>query len=82
MESAMRRCWVGLTAIVAGSAVAAAAAAAAGSPATLIVSAQPGAGSYVATGAIAAVRQGTVGAQVSGRVTAVLVRNGDVVKAG
>lgn len=38
--------------------------------------------SYAATGTVEAVRQGTLGAQVSGRVTEVLVRSGDAVKAG
>jgi RND family efflux transporter MFP subunit len=57
-------------------------AAAAAEPSTYTVSAQAGGGSYAATGTVEAVRQGTLGAQVSGRVTAVLVRNGDAVKAG
>jgi RND family efflux transporter MFP subunit len=39
-------------------------------------------GSYSATGTVEAVRQGTLGAQVSGRVLEVLVRSGDPVKAG
>lgn len=38
--------------------------------------------SYVATGTVEAVRQGTLGAQVSGRVLEVLVRSGEPVKAG
>ena len=39
-------------------------------------------GRYAATGTVEAVRQGTLGAQVSGRVLEVLVRSGDAVKAG
>ncbi|MBS0376241.1 MAG: efflux RND transporter periplasmic adaptor subunit [Proteobacteria bacterium] len=39
-------------------------------------------GSYTATGTVEAVRQGTLGAQVSGRVLEVLVRSGESVKAG
>ena len=57
-------------------------AAAAAEPYAYTVSAQAGGGSYAATGTVEAVRQGTLGAQVSGRVTAVLVRNGDAVTAG
>lgn len=57
-------------------------AAAGGDLATSTVIARAGGATYAATGTIEAVRQGTLGAQVSGRVTAVLVRNGDEVKAG
>jgi multidrug efflux system membrane fusion protein len=39
-------------------------------------------GRYAVTGTIEAVRQGTLGARVSGRVVEVLVRSGDAVKAG
>ena len=38
--------------------------------------------SYAATGTVVAVQQGTLGAQVSGRVLEVLVGSGDAVKAG
>jgi RND family efflux transporter MFP subunit len=38
--------------------------------------------SYAVTGTVEAVRGGTLGAQVSGRVVEVLVRSGDAVKAG
>ncbi len=51
-------------------------------PGTFVVHAEPGGASYAATGTIEAVRQGTLGAQVSGRVMKVLVRNGDAVRAG
>jgi RND family efflux transporter MFP subunit len=50
--------------------------------ATYTVSAQTEGASFTATGIIEAVRQGTLGSQASGRVTQVLVRNGDDVKAG
>jgi RND family efflux transporter MFP subunit len=50
--------------------------------ATYGVSAQTEGASFTATGIIEAVRQGTLGSQASGRVTQVLVRNGDDVKAG
>jgi membrane fusion protein, multidrug efflux system len=56
--------------------------AAAAAPATYSVSASAKDGSYAATGKVEAVRQGTLGAQVSGRVLDVLVRSGDAVKAG
>ena len=49
---------------------------------TLTVRAQPASERYAATGTIEAVRQGTLGSQVSGRVIKVLVRNGDAVRAG
>jgi RND family efflux transporter MFP subunit len=49
---------------------------------TYTVGAGPASGVYVATGSVAAVRQGTLAAQASGRVTEVLVRNGDAVRAG
>ena len=54
----------------------------AATPATFRVGASVRAGSYEATGAIQAVRQGTVGAQISGRVVEVLARSGDSVTAG
>lgn len=54
----------------------------AAAPATYTVSANAQDGSYSATGTVEAVRQGTLGAQVSGRVLEVLVRSGDPVKAG
>jgi RND family efflux transporter MFP subunit len=50
--------------------------------ATYTVSAQTEGVPFAATGVIEAVRQGTLGSQVSGRVTQVLVRNGDDVRAG
>jgi len=56
--------------------------AAAGGLATYTVGARAAGAPYAATGTIEAVRQGTLGAQVSGRVTEVLVRNGDAVRAG
>jgi membrane fusion protein, multidrug efflux system len=54
----------------------------AAAPATYTVGASTQDNSYAATGTVEAVRQGTLGAQVSGRVLEVLVRSGDVVKAG
>ena len=51
-------------------------------PATIAASARAHDGRYAATGTLQAVRQGTLGAQVSGRVLEVLVRSGDAVKAG
>jgi len=54
----------------------------AATPATYTVGASTQDGSYAATGTVEAVRQGTLGAQVSGRVLDVLVRSGDAVKAG
>ena len=54
----------------------------AAAPATYTVGASTQHGSYAATGTVEAVRQGTLGAQVSGRVLEVLVRSGDAVKAG
>jgi RND family efflux transporter MFP subunit len=62
--------------------LAAALPAAAGDLATHVVGAPAAGAAYAATGTVEAVRQGTLGAQVSGRVTEVLVRNGDAVKAG
>jgi len=56
--------------------------AAAAELATFTVSAQPDGATVVATGTVEAVRQGTLAAQVSGTIAAVLVRNGDPVKAG
>ena len=54
----------------------------AAAPATYSVGVSTQHGSYLATGTVEAVRQGTLGAQVSGRVLEVLVRSGDAVKAG
>ncbi len=51
-------------------------------PATVTVGTDAGDGHYVATGTVQAVRQGTLGAQVSGRVLELLVRSGDPVRAG
>ncbi len=56
--------------------------AAAAGLATYTVGARAAGAAYAATGTVEAVRQGTLGAQVSGRVTEVLVRNGDAVRAG
>jgi RND family efflux transporter MFP subunit len=56
--------------------------AAAGGLATYTVAVGQAGGVYAATGSVEAVRQGTLAAQVSGRVTEVLVRNGDAVHAG
>ncbi|MCC7464200.1 MAG: efflux RND transporter periplasmic adaptor subunit [Gammaproteobacteria bacterium] len=72
----MRQTWLGwITALTALPA-------AAGGLATYTVGAAAASGAYLATGSVEAVRQGTLGAQASGRVTAVLVRNGDAVRAG
>ena len=54
----------------------------AAAPATYRVSASTQSGSYTVTGTVEAVRQGTLSAQVSGRVLEVMVRSGDPVKAG
>jgi len=54
----------------------------AAAPVTFRVSASTQGGSYVATGTVEALRQATLGAQVSGRVLEVLVRSGDAVRAG
>lgn len=54
----------------------------AAAPATYTVGTRTQDGSYAATGTVEAVRQATLGAQVSGRVLEVLVRSGDAVKAG
>jgi len=54
----------------------------AATPATVRVGAGTQVGTYEALGTIQAVRQGTLGAQVSGRVVEVLVRSGDAVKTG
>jgi len=54
----------------------------AGPVASLVVGTSTGEGSFAATGTVEAVRQGTLGAQVSGRVAEILVRNGDEVTAG
>lgn len=54
----------------------------AGSPATYTVGAIAEDAWFSATGTVEAVRQGTLAAQVSGRVTEVLVKNGDEVKLG
>lgn len=56
--------------------------AAAPATATYTVTAATPDGGYVATGTVEAVRQGTLAAQLSGRVTDVMVRSGDAVKAG
>jgi multidrug efflux system membrane fusion protein len=50
--------------------------------ATYTVASRLAGGAYLATGSVEALRQGTLGAQASGRVTEVLVRNGDTVRAG
>lgn len=57
-------------------------AAPAGPAASLVVGTATGAGSFAATGTVEAVRQGTLGAQVPGRVAEILVRSGDEVSAG
>ena len=54
----------------------------AATPATYSVNANTHDGRYTATGTVEAVRQGTLSAQVSGRVLEVLVRSGEAVKAG
>ena len=54
----------------------------AAAPATYSVSARTQDGRYLATGTVEAVRQGTLSAQLSGRVLEVLVRSGELVKAG
>jgi len=54
----------------------------AATPATYTVGSSSQDSSYAATGTVEAVRQGTLGAQVSGRVLEVLVRSGDAVRAG
>ena len=54
----------------------------AATPATYTVGSSTQDSSYAATGTVEAVRQGTLGAQVSGRVLEVLVRSGDAVRAG
>jgi RND family efflux transporter MFP subunit len=64
------------------SALALASMAIAAAPPTFRVGASVQAGSYEATGTIQAVRQGTMGAQISGRVVEVLARSGDSVTAG
>ena len=51
-------------------------------PAAVGVDARAQDSGYMATGTVEAVRQGTLGARVSGRVLEVLVRSGDAVKAG
>lgn len=50
--------------------------------ATHTVVAGAGGGGYLATGSVEAVRQGTLGAQASGRIVEVLVRSGEEVRAG
>ena len=83
MATRLRSLGLAMSLLVAALAAAAQAAPArAGALATYTVRAQSGSGSYTATGTIEAVRQGTVAAQVSGRITDVPVRNGDAVKAG
>jgi RND family efflux transporter MFP subunit len=54
----------------------------AAAPATYRVAASSNAASYPATGTVQAVRQGTLAAQLSGRVLEVLVRSGEMVKSG
>ena len=54
----------------------------AAAPATYSVAAATQESQYVTTGTVQAVRQGTIAAQVSGRVLEVLVRSGDAVKTG
>jgi multidrug efflux pump subunit AcrA (membrane-fusion protein) len=54
----------------------------AGGLATYTVSAHTEGTPFAASGTIEAVRQSTLGSQVSGRVTQVLVRNGDDVSPG
>jgi RND family efflux transporter MFP subunit len=54
----------------------------AAAPLTYSVSASTQGNSYAAIGTVEAVRQGTLGAQVAGRVLEVLVRSGDAVQAG
>ena len=54
----------------------------AGSLATYTVGSQIEAAPFTATGVVEAVRHGTLGAQVAGRIVRVLVRNGDHVAAG
>lgn len=54
----------------------------AAAPATYSVTAKTHDGRYMATGTVEAVRQGTLSAQVSGRVLEVMVRSGESVKAG
>jgi membrane fusion protein, multidrug efflux system len=56
--------------------------ASAAEPATYKVGASTQEAAYSATGTVQAVRQGTLGSQLSGRVVEVLVRSGDAVKAG
>jgi RND family efflux transporter MFP subunit len=51
-------------------------------PATYTVGTSTQDSSYAVTGTVEAVRHGTLGAQVSGRVLEVLVRSGDAVQAG
>ena len=53
-----------------------------GTVASLVVGTTDGHGSFAATGTVEAVRQGTLGAQVPGRIAEVLVRAGDEVAAG
>ena len=55
---------------------------AAGDLATITVVRPAGGAPFAVTGVVEAVRHGTLGAEVSGRVTDVLVRSGDAVKAG
>jgi RND family efflux transporter MFP subunit len=89
MAMRLRRSGLAMSLVVAVVAIAVAVAAAAHAApapartvATYTVRAQSGSASYTATGTIEAVRQGTVAAQVSGRITDVPVRNGDAVQAG
>lgn len=73
----MKAAWVFLTAGILG-----ASPAPAGNLATYPVTARSERASFTATGTVEAVRQGTLGAQVPGRITEVRVRNGDEVEAG
>ncbi|MBS0581096.1 MAG: efflux RND transporter periplasmic adaptor subunit [Proteobacteria bacterium] len=68
--------------LIAVSALLTAAPAIAGTPPTYQVTVSAQDSSLAATGTVEAVRQGTLGAQVSGRVLEVLVRSGDAIKAG
>lgn len=56
--------------------------ASAATPATYDVGVSTQDGRYVATGTVEALRQGTLGAQISGRVLQVLVRSGEAVSGG
>jgi len=79
MRASLWRRWLGFGL---GWLAGAAGIAAAAGPATITVGAPGAAAGYAATGTVEAVRQGTLGSQVAGRVIEVLVRNGDAVRAG